>query len=194
MCSCMTAAVQHERGPRKPKHHQHHGKDLHHHHHHHHHMGSPPALGGVPVLQAPVDVASSASAKLLFPGAAAPPIKHSTIAAATSGGDHATVPAPPPAAAMFLAHQPPPPGLLQILMSAEKCQVTYLLKNIYSVFAHPFRCVSQVTRLSLRWNLKKPVIFLPFNTDRLFTYDSPRNVVLNKNRSLGNVKSQSFYR
>ncbi|PNF28626.1 hypothetical protein B7P43_G09392 [Cryptotermes secundus] len=114
-------AVQHERGPRKPKHHQHHGKDLHHHHHHHHHMGSPPALGGVPVLQAPVDAASSASAKLLFPGAA-PPVKHSTIAAATSGGDHATVPAPPPAAAMFLAHQPPPPGLLQILMSAEKCQ------------------------------------------------------------------------
>jgi hypothetical protein len=131
MCSCMTAAVQHERGPRKPKHHQHHGKDLHHHHHHHHHMGSPPALGGVPVLQAPVDAASSVSAKLLFPGAPAPPVKHSTIGAATSGGDHSTVPAPPPTAAMFLAHQPPPPGLLQILMSAEKCQVNNITSHFF---------------------------------------------------------------
>ena len=128
MCSLMTAAVQHERGPRKPKHHQHHGKDLHHHHHHHHHMGSPSALGGVPVLQAPADGASSATTKLLFPGAPLPPVKPSAIAAATNG-EHVAVPPPPPATAMFLAHQPTPPGLLQILMSAEKCQVKYVLEN-----------------------------------------------------------------
>lgn len=133
MCSFMTVAVQHERGPRKPKHHQHHGKDLHHHHHHHHHVGSPPALGGVPVLQAPPDGASSATAKLLFPGAVAPPVKPPAIAGATTAADHAAVPPPPPAAAMFLAHQPPPPGLLQILMSAEKCQV----HKLYNLLTDP---------------------------------------------------------
>lgn len=31
---------------------------------------------------------------------------------------------------LFLAHQPPPPGLLQILMSAEKCQVGFEVTNI----------------------------------------------------------------
>jgi hypothetical protein len=129
MCSFMTAAVQHERGPRKPKHHQHHGKDLHHHHHHHHHMGSPAALGGVPVLQATADGASSATTKLLFPGAPLPPVKPSAITAATNGGEHVAVPPPPPATAMFLAHQPTPPGLLQILMSAEKCQVKYVVNS-----------------------------------------------------------------
>lgn len=39
--------------------------------------------------------------------------------------------APPTAAAMFLAHhQPPPPGLLQILMTAEKCQVIFKIFTI----------------------------------------------------------------
>ncbi|XP_021917928.1 nuclear receptor subfamily 2 group E member 1 [Zootermopsis nevadensis] len=109
-------AVQHERGPRKPKHHQHHSKDLHH-HHHHHHIGSSAVLGGVPVLQAPAD---GTSTKLLFPGAVAPQAKPPAIGTASTGGEHASV--APPASAMFLGHQPPPPGLLQLLMSAEKCQ------------------------------------------------------------------------
>lgn len=117
MRSFMTAAVQHERGPRKPKHHQHHAKDLHH-HHHHHHIGSSAVLGGVPVLQAPAD---GTSTKLLFPGAVAPQAKPPAIGTASTGGEHASV--APPASAMFLGHQPPPPGLLQLLMSAEKCQV-----------------------------------------------------------------------
>lgn len=32
---------------------------------------------------------------------------------------------------LFLAHQPPPPGLLQILMSAEKCQVSLIFVNFF---------------------------------------------------------------
>ncbi|XP_063237886.1 protein dissatisfaction-like [Bacillus rossius redtenbacheri] len=124
-------AVQHERGPRKPKHPPHHaaapggGKDAHHHHHHHHphhHHAPPPGLLLPPPPQQPPPPAAVSHAdaiavnKLLF-GAAPPPPPPAAASAAKLQDE------PPPAVFLAAAHHPPPPpGLLHILMSAEKCQ------------------------------------------------------------------------
>lgn len=94
----LLTAVQHERGPRKPK--LHHQKES---------TGShipDQAAATVP----PIKMTSAP----MFPP---PP----GIKSSTEGTPHP----------LFLAHQPPPPGLLQILMSAEKCQV-HLKKNFTS--------------------------------------------------------------
>ncbi|KAF6208428.1 hypothetical protein GE061_016884 [Apolygus lucorum] len=81
-------AVQHERGPRKPK---------------------PPKEGDSPTRRVAED--SSQPPPLKLPTAFQPPIQHMK----PSPEQHIQQP-------MFVPHQPPPPGLLQILMSAEKCQ------------------------------------------------------------------------
>jgi hypothetical protein len=99
---------------------------------------------------------------------------------------------------MFLAHQPPPPGLLQILMSAEKCQVNNITSHFFRRCTY-FQMRQSVHKIFLTMESQEnPVIFLAFNTDRLLTWTetepSLRNVVLNKNRALGNVKSKWFYR
>ncbi|XP_068085198.1 nuclear receptor subfamily 2 group E member 1 [Anabrus simplex] len=111
-------AVQHERGPRKPKHqHQLAGKELPHHPHPHPHSHPgglllPPGTGGMPGVGSSEAAAAPSASKLMFPPAPHP-VKPPSMEQSSA--------APPPA--MFLAHhQPPPPGLLHILMSAEKCQ------------------------------------------------------------------------
>nr|CAD7402948.1 unnamed protein product [Timema cristinae] len=94
-------SVQHERGPRKPKHGPllGGGKDS----HHPHGLLLPPPHG---------------DNTLVFPGPGVKPPPPSL--------DQQPPPPPPPHPHMFLAasshHPPPPPGLLQLLMSAEKCQ------------------------------------------------------------------------
>ncbi|RZF35036.1 hypothetical protein LSTR_LSTR009628, partial [Laodelphax striatellus] len=91
-------AVQHERGPRKPKMQQ----QTHQPHQQQQQQQKETAGQDQASAVPPLKLTSSA----LFP----PP---------PPGLKAASDAAPHP---LFLAHQPPPPGLLQILMSAEKCQ------------------------------------------------------------------------
>ncbi|KAK6633734.1 hypothetical protein RUM44_004341 [Polyplax serrata] len=120
-------AVQHERGPRKPKHNLQTKENGHHHHsvllHH----------GGT-TLNAIEQTTNKPPPGIVFPQPVNPHIHYLQSPLKPSQdfippGDNFVpnippIPAgPPTAAAMFLAHhQPPPPGLLQILMTAEKCQ------------------------------------------------------------------------
>lgn len=120
--------MQHERGPRKPKHNLP-TKESNHHHH--------PVL--IHHTSAPLNSVEQPTSKqppgIVFPQPINPhmhylqsPIKSSQELVPSGENFVPSItpipPAPPSAAAMFLAHhQPPPPGLLQILMTAEKCQV-----------------------------------------------------------------------
>ncbi|KAL5232919.1 hypothetical protein ACI65C_000329 [Semiaphis heraclei] len=143
-------AVQHERGPRKPK--------LHHHHHHHHHhpmkdSPQPTVNHQRPPGQIPMSAdhnnmiqkTSSAYPKTpmdttLPPMPPAPPSQqhHHHLQQQQQQQQQppplpqqqqpppppTLLPPTPPQGHVFLGQQqpPPPPGLLQILMSAEKCQ------------------------------------------------------------------------
>lgn len=144
-------AVQHERGPRKPKVHQSHAS-LHH--------GHPPSSHSIPVSDSKLSppgnhamhhhqhaAAAAAAAGLHFPFFSPPhPLKGMTLppppqqlssVPPTSGSppgssalDSLGPNGPPP---MFHPQaMPPPPGLLQILMSAEKCQVSHF-RNLEKV-------------------------------------------------------------
>ncbi|EEB19899.1 Orphan nuclear receptor NR6A1, putative [Pediculus humanus corporis] len=131
-------AVQHERGPRKPKHNITSKENNHHHHHHHHHPvlmhhSNPPLSNSAEQPSAKQPPPPPPPPGIVFPQPINPhmhylqsPIKTSQelIPASENFVPNITpIPSgPPSAAAMFLAHQPPPPGLLQILMTAEKCQ------------------------------------------------------------------------
>ncbi|XP_046414267.1 protein dissatisfaction [Neodiprion virginianus] len=126
-------AVQHERGPRKPKPHLH---LSHHHHHHHHQQPPPPHVTHHPPGHPATPGHHGPAAHLLThhrilrcdqkPSPYPPPV---SILQKASEGSPPPAPLPPPppppppnlyhTAAVNLGPQPP---LLQILMSAEKCQ------------------------------------------------------------------------
>ncbi|XP_050534131.1 protein dissatisfaction-like [Daktulosphaira vitifoliae] len=124
-------AVQHERGPRKPK--------LHHHHHHHHHLQSlkeNSQSGGnqrnIPTIQLSNEQNIMQKTSIGYPKPS--PIEASLLPVPSQHQHPPPTPLPPPPPTMlpttppqsghvFVGQQPPPPpGLLQILMSAEKCQ------------------------------------------------------------------------
>ncbi|XP_050436472.1 protein dissatisfaction [Adelges cooleyi] len=123
-------AVQHERGPRKPK--------LHHHHHHHHHHqslkeGMQPAgnqrtvnqiqLNAEHMIQKTTAVGYPKPSPMETPLPPVPP-QHQHPPPLPPPPPPTMLPPTPPQGHVFLGQQqpPPPPGLLQILMSAEKCQ------------------------------------------------------------------------
>lgn len=128
---CYTA-VQHERGPRKPK--------LHHHHHHHHHNPIKDSPQPVNHQQQPGQIQLSTEHMIqktsVYPKMETPlpPVPPPSSQQQQQHQQHLLPPppptllppTPPQGPPVFLGQQqpPPPPGLLQILMSAEKCQVT----------------------------------------------------------------------
>ncbi|XP_055386144.1 protein dissatisfaction [Condylostylus longicornis] len=109
-------AVQHERGPRKPKIHPqlHQSHNGHHHHHHHHHHQMHHGHPNAPHL--PVSLVTNVSASFNY-------TSHINTAAASSFPHHAPPPPPPPAPhhpALSQHHShsnmhghvpPPPPGI-----------------------------------------------------------------------------------
>lgn len=128
-------AVQHERGPRKPK--------LHHHHHHHHHHPLKDSPQPINHQRQPSQIQLSTEHMIQKSSSAYPKPPMDTplppVPPPPPSQQHQQQqpppPPPPPTATLlpptppqgpvFLGQQqpPPPPGLLQILMSAEKCQV-----------------------------------------------------------------------
>ncbi|XP_025417566.1 nuclear receptor subfamily 2 group E member 1 isoform X2 [Sipha flava] len=126
-------AVQHERGPRKPK--------LHHHHHHHHHHSLKDTSQSVNHQRQPSQIQLNAEHMIQKSSSAYPKPSMETslppVPPPPSQQQQQQQPPPPPPlppttllpptppqGPVFLGQQqpPPPPGLLQILMSAEKCQ------------------------------------------------------------------------
>lgn len=127
------AAVQHERGPRKPKLQPPTSSQSHHHH-------SPP-LGhpGLPHLP-PSSMAGGGDGKLASVSSGAFHFSHGVFSTTAPHHPLKALQLPPPPSAISnpqthhldtlplpIFHPPalpPPPGLLHILMSAEKCQVS----------------------------------------------------------------------
>lgn len=141
---CLLTAVQHERGPRKPKLQQNSSSQMH-----------PSVSSGLQHVASGDGKLSTSSGPLHFPsslfGHHPHPLKALSLSGPpiTSSTTHLDVKQPP----MFHPHQamPPPPGLLHILMSAEKYQVK-TIPYIPISYQHEFnaRNLENILKLSTK--------------------------------------------